>query len=574
MRGRPRNMTQPSTNPPPADIPIRPRHLRAPQGDGEALIEPSAKTALAVIEANQHLDDTVLSDHFAPWLDQKKIGALRFIEKSALLGEAWEYTSAYRDIDLPGVDPESKIVLSGHQPELFHPGVWLKNFALDRIARENEWTVPINLVIDNDVALHTSIRVPTGSRAHPHIESVAIDAPYDHCAYEERPIVSPEIVRELPRRLRKLSTPQVWLSRSESLLADSWSRCLELSPKGAADRPLGETIARARHRLEGELGLQTLELPLSRVTQTYTFRAFSLCLIHHISRFREIYNRSLAEYRVVNKIRSSSHPVPALATDGNWLEAPYWIWTKDNPQRRRLFVSCGRSPDGRTVLSLTDLHQVQDISLLISADGSGAVEQWQYLEETCGIKIRPRALITTMYARLFLSDLFIHGIGGAKYDELTDAIIRRFFGIEPPQYMTVTGTVRLPIPRPDVSAADVRNVKQRIREIRFHPEKFVNDASPAIRTAAVEFAAKKADLLRQHQFQFRGASPEQFRALDDLNRQLSVLLADVEIRLRDEWKATERDCETNRLLGSREFSFVLHPADTLPDQLKKMAASS
>ena len=68
--------------------------------------------------------------------------------------------------------------------------------------------------------------------------------------------------------------------------------------------------------------------------------------------------------------------------------------------------------------------------------------------EARGIEIRPRALITTMYARLFLSDLFIHGIGGAKYDELTDAIIRRFFGIEPPAYMTVTGTVRLPIPRP------------------------------------------------------------------------------------------------------------------------------
>jgi hypothetical protein len=179
-----------------------------------------------------------------------------------------------------------------------------------------------------------------------------------------------------------------------------------------------------------------------------------------------------------------------------------------------------------------------------------------------------------MYARLVLSDVFIHGIGGAKYDELTDAIIRRFFGIVPPEFLTVTGTVRLPIPRPQTTAADVRNTKQLIREIRFHPERFVNDTAPAIRESAQEFANKKKELLREHQFHFRRATPEQFRALDDLNRQLSVLLTDVEIRLRDELKTREREAHDNKLLGSREFSFVLHPADELPEQLKRMAAQS
>jgi hypothetical protein len=193
--------------------------------------------------------------------------------------------------------------------------------------------------------------------------------------------------------------------------------------------------------------------------------------------------------------------------------------------------------------------------------------------ESRGIKIRPRALITTMYARLFLSDLFIHGIGGAKYDELTDAIIRRFFGIEPPAFMTVTGTVRLPIPRPATTEADVRNVKQLIREIRFHPERFVNDASPAVRESAAQFAAQKQELLRQHQFHFRQASREEFRALDDLNQKLSSLLTDVEVRLRDELHDRERELHAAKILGNREFSFVLHPADELPEELKKMAAS-
>ena len=42
-----------------------------------------------------------------------------------------------------------------------------------------------------------------------------------------------------------------------------------------------------------------------------------------------------------------------------------------------------------------------------------------------------------------LSDLFIHGIGGAKYDELTDQIICRFFGFEPPGFVALSATQRL-----------------------------------------------------------------------------------------------------------------------------------
>ena len=49
-----------------------------------------------------------------------------------------------------------------------------------------------------------------------------------------------------------------------------------------------------------------------------------------------------------------------------------------------------------------------------------------------GIKIRPKAIVNTMYSRMFLSDLFIHGIGGATYDFITDEIIRGFFGVGPP----------------------------------------------------------------------------------------------------------------------------------------------
>ena len=66
--------------------------------------------------------------------------------------------------------------------------------------------------------------------------------------------------------------------------------------------------------------------------------------------------------------------------------------------------------------------------------------------ESQGVKIRGRALVTTLFARMFLADLFIHGIGGAKYDQLTDQMIGRFLGCDAPEFMILTATMRLPSP--------------------------------------------------------------------------------------------------------------------------------
>ena len=114
-------------------------------------------------------------------------------------------------------------------------------------------------------------------------------------------------------------------------------------------------------------------------------------------------------------------------------------------------------------------------SITPEGDATAAVEQMAALSAQ-GIRLRTRALITTMAARLLLGDLFIHGIGGAKYDQLTDRIIAQFFGFEPPGYMVVSGTLQLPISRPAVATESVQQLRQRIRELEFHPERFIEES--------------------------------------------------------------------------------------------------
>jgi hypothetical protein len=197
---------------------------------------------------------------------------------------------------------------------------------------------------------------------------------------------------------------------------------------------------------------------------------------------------------------------------------------------------------------------------------------WRDLESTSE-KLRPRALITTMYARLVLSDLFIHGIGGAKYDELTDEIIRRFFGIEPPGYLTATATFRLPIDRPQVTIEDVRECVQRIRDVRFRSESFVGDPllahEPQIAEQLQSLAAEKRDYVRTHTL--RRGTEEAFRGVDRINREMHELLRPVEQKLRREHARLVEDARRTRLLGSREFSFVLFPEEYLVPRLLALA---
>lgn len=554
---------------PTAETAIGGRKLRAPRGDEESLFVPALSHVPALFARNQSSLGQRSLDAKVQFLDQP-LSQLRAAARFSLLESASDYTRSYRDVDLPWRAFESGVLLAGHQPELFHPGVWLKNFVLGQLGKSLQ-AIPINLVVDNDVAAHTSVRVPVGTGENLHYEEVSIDEPGPNVAFEERRVISPETVRDFPERLRKILDPgrRYRTGHSSPLLAEALWKYIELPQSGDSTLPLGELLARARHRLEQDFGLHTLELPLSQVVQSPPFQAFATQLWLDLPRLREIYNEALSDYRHVNKIRSKNHPVPELAADGDWLEAPFWIWTKENPQRKHLFIRQQRSVDGRITLELSDRDRIH-VKLTGSVDNPAAwLDQTVMLDRQ--VRIRPRALITTMFSRLIASDLFIHGIGGAKYDELTDEIIRRYWNIEPPEYLTVTGTVRLPIQRPGVTSDDLTRERQTLRNFLYRPEEFVDEAASEVRPQLRQLATKWRQLLSGRNYDFRRVSPETHAQLDELRIAMSNLLGSAREAHAQNLARLEESFRQAKLLGSREFSFVLFPADKLPAQLHQMA---
>ena len=548
----------------------RHRKLRAPREDGGVLIDPAWATLPDVVAHNIARRSDWSFD-----VAGEAVRAFAAAARAEFVAEALAYTRAYRDVtveaSLPSAFPlpPSPLLLAGHQPEMFHPGVWAKNFALSGLASATGATA-VNLVIDGDTIKAASLRVPTGTPAEPRVESVPFDAAHEEIPYEDRRVADAGLFASFGERATETLRPLL----NGPLLESFWPEVVRQSQETGT---IGAAVARARHKLEGAWGLHTLELPQSRMCDTVHFRRFAGHLLRNLPRFTAAHNEELHAYRRRENIRSANHPAPELAQEGDWLEAPFWLWTADEPRRRHVFA---RRVAGE--IELTD-HRATTLRLPLADDRHDDFAAALAEAARRGIRLRSRALLTTMYARVVLGDLFLHGIGGGKYDELTDAIVGRFFGVAPPEFAVVTATRRLPIaaegaavdtnPHVDAARHDEHAARHHLWELRHHPERFLDvaalpdEASRAAATAAIT----EKEL-------WMAAEPTQetarirCHAIRAANEALQPFLADERARWSNIQSASRDHARADELLGSREFSAFLFPEIDLRGFLLAIAA--
>ena len=522
---------------------------RAPREDGGTLIEPPLSAASDLVARNAAIVANSNCD-----LSGRPLSELARQSRDELCREALAYTRQYRDVPQISGDPSAPIVLAGHQPQLFHPGVWFKNFVLSSLA-ESQGATAVNLVIDSDTIKTAAVRVPTGSVQSPLVESIALDRVSAEIPFEERAVLDAQCVRSFGDRAGRALKSLV----SDPLLREFWPL---VSDRVAAGANLGECLSQARHIQEGRFGASSLELPQSHICSLPAFNWFTAHLLSNLPRLREVYNGAVAEFRHVNHIRSLAHPVPDLTINDEWLESPFWIWSHDSLRRRRLFVR--RQGDE---LLLSDRKAIRVRLAATEPDASRAAEQLAELKQA-GIKIRTRALITTLFARLMLGDLFLHGIGGAKYDQVTDLLISRFFGLEPPAYLTVTATLRLPIAHQEVTADDRRLVDARLRELSYHPERYTDNTceDPLARAAA---QTKQRWIATPQTIE---NARTRCQAIRQANQALQSCVQKLRTDLQTERERLQAGARAEAILSSREYAFCLYPAAAL-HQLIDAAAS-
>jgi hypothetical protein len=516
-----------------ASTPYHAYHV--PRADRSALIDPPLDSAAALLAGNRRQSAAWELECSGLPIDQ-----LRQQAREELLRAALHYTTRYREYS--GPTDSSAILLAGHQPQLFHPGVWFKNFALSHLGQQLGAT-PINLVVDNDLRGSGSVRVPSQSPGGAvQASSVAYDDPGPSVPLEQHRIGNRRLFDSFDRRLAAIVAPWV----QDPCVLELWRHA-----RAAADRceNTGCALAGARHALEGELGLQTLELPLSVVCRTRSFAAFLIGLIGELPRLHDCYNESVKQYRAAHGIRSHAHPVPLLGEQDDWLEAPLWLYGDARPQRRPVWV---RMAAGR--LEISDGERIC-LSIDGDLDRPQAAEQL-FEQQSAEIKLRPRALITTMFSRLVLGDVFLHGIGGGKYDQLGDTIMRRFFGIEPPRFMVLSATVQMPgVDGEDASQAE-QQLREEIRDTHFNPQRFAGRA------------ALPVDLLEQHrqliaEVPARGEKRSWHQELQWVRERLAADLGPLREQLQAELAAAATTAKQQQLLSSREHPFCIYPLEQL-----------
>jgi hypothetical protein len=517
---------------------MHPHRLRAPSSDGALLTDPSLENAGEALDAN--------ASRLNRWdydFQGRRANRLRTMARAQVMALAKRYHEA-NGLDWPDAPAQPpRLVVTGHQPELFHPGVWVKNFAVAGLAKANQG-VGLNLIVDNDIPKGPSIRVPHRDGETLRALPVAFDVWAGEVPYEDQTIQDEALFASFADRARETLGDLI----SDPVLDDFWPRVLRR--RESTDR-VGLRFALARGEVEAEWGALNVEVPLGQVCESEAFLWFASHLLAHLPRFQATHNAALARYRAAYGLRSKNHPVPALARQGEWLEAPFWVWRAEVPRRRPLMA---RMLPRTIELRIAGEDQpFIEVPLAADRDACCAIDDLQTLPGQ-GIRLRTRALTTTMFARYLLGDLFVHGIGGAKYDELGDEVARGFFQIEPPTFLTLSMTQWLGLEADPATIDRFRLVNQKIRDLDWNPDRHLPEPRPAEARAAVEakWLAIEGEILTHRQ------RVDRLRAIRKANEALAPWTGSARSALMAERDRVATGLKLNAVARSREFAFPLH----------------
>lgn len=522
--------------------------LAAPKTDETLFLSHELESAPSLVEQNQQSFRTGYSDNWSILRELARGDLAQILEQE--IGAA------------------TKLILTGHQPELYHPGVWVKNFTAHALARRVDG-LPVNIIVDNDLVPARSVTIPIAEGDRLRIKRLAFDHGHALIPWEEATIADPNCFLTFGER----ATKHLAQFNFTPMLHDHWRTAPQL------DRKLEPAFTAVRQSCEAAFGIHINDVRISTLCDFTTFYAFLHHILSELPRFQHDHNTALAEYRQNNQISSASRPVPDLTTQEEWWEAPFWVWRAGDRHRLRLFVH--RNDKALTLTNLSDWRAT--ITLPVQADAHDIARAYRDALTPNRMKIRTRALTTTMFCRLFLSDLFIHGIGGALYDQVTDEIIQRFWELTPPQLLVATGTLHLPITDfPHATPEQFRSAQDQVRDIHFSPENYltpVQQQHPQIR----HLLKQKQELIRRQHIaaQFRGTRSERrarrplnkarYHQLKAVTQQLFEHTSDAAEQLQRNVLRSKQQLANTQVLRNREFSFTLFPREKLSRLLSKLA---
>jgi hypothetical protein len=397
---------------------------KAPSADGELLIWPGPGDLLADTRTNNR---------------RLRSASHVLIQNVALP----EIRQGFREF-VGHADPAVPLLATGHQTELHHPGVWVKNALIDAAAARLGGKA-LHFAVDTDAPKHLALRWPADDGT-PRIEPLTDDPARGSDAWSGRlKAPSPEYLARLSQRFEQAAGNWDF----KPLVPEFLSSLRRFSLESVN---LSNALTGALHELDLGLGLGHGTMLVSPICTSESYLAFVHHLLARAGDFAADYNSALDDYRRRNKIRTPGRPMPNLRCDADICEVPFWLDDLSSGSRARANVirnvgqpwtllPTGREPTSDSPPSNPD---AAPFTFDPAADGwkaAAALHDWLRQQN---LRLSPRALTLTSVLRLLAADHFVHGIGGGQYDQVTDALIARHFGLTPPRFAVTTATLYFP----------------------------------------------------------------------------------------------------------------------------------
>jgi len=514
--------------------------VEVPQQSGEVVCVPPARTFLATARTNAERLDAADVDLAGVGLREVRIRMRQRIH-----AEAMRY-AADAGLALPEnwTAAAGPLIGTGHQPFLFHPGIWTKQLLAARFGGQ---AAVLNMPVDCDAAEDVGADVPVLADGLRIVRETLLRAEPD-APYEALPAPSSTAWQTFLQRvdadLRTL--PHHGVHEIFSAFSERAGR-LEAPDLGGFF-----TLARRLH--EGPRPYA--DVPVSHLTRTPEFRLFVTHILRDAARFAASYNRHLDAYRDRYNVRSAAQPFPNLAQDGPRIELPFWIIL--GGRRKPVFVE----GTGDRIGLWAGEERVAEVPLLGEPAGLDRVE------------IRPKALALTAFKRLCVVDFFIHGVGGARYDRVTDAVLQDFFHLPPPAYAVVTSTLRLPLSEFDPTE-ERDALQRRLLDLRHNPERLLPSPGPEQR----RWIEEKWNLIRRldDSSLSRRERRETTHRIRELNEYLARALADEGASIERRLAALAGVSEASGAATHRAYPFCFFlpdAVDALVDRIMRETAGA
>lgn len=337
------------------------------------------------------------------------------------------------------------IVMAGHQPVVYHPGILEKTKRL-RMLADDVGGYALNIAIDTDEGDGGRLLWPLVSG--------------DDVVIKQKSVSGGGGIYRDQRVVTQHESATIFSEMIQDLGASGCSSAIAGAEEAARlyGALAGESIVLANALVRMSLGGGGYdEVPLSRLIEAPSIRDFLDAIIRDGERFARLYNVTLEQYRTEHKIKNPANPFPNMEIRGEEIELP--LWEIVGSSRRAVRVPHGRIP------SVT--HPVA-----------------------------PRGSIVTLLLRGLCCELFIHGLGGGKYDHFVNALAEAYWGAPLPSFVVASATEHL-FPSRVAGYIRAREVKATYKEMVSHTATFMGQGvfSPEDENVLAPLLERRRELL-------------------------------------------------------------------------------